>query len=124
MISVILVPVIKDKIGKINGKDNHRPIALASILSTIFENVLFRRLELYLQMNDNQYGYKNKHGADMCIYALKEIIQKYNSLNSTMFLCFLDASKVFDRANHAKLFESLVLCGTPGYLVSILIFWY
>ncbi len=68
MISVILVPVIKDKMGKINNKDNHRPIALASILSTIFENVLFMRLELYLLTNDNQYGFKRKHGTDMCIY--------------------------------------------------------
>ncbi len=30
MISVILVPVIKVKTGKINSKDNYRPIVLAS----------------------------------------------------------------------------------------------
>ena len=88
MIYVILVPVIKDKTGKINSKDNYRPIALASILSKIFENVLFNGLETYLLTNDNQYGFKRKHGTDMCIYALKEIVQRYRSLNSTMFLLF------------------------------------
>ncbi len=88
MISVILVPVIKDKMGKINSKDNYSPIVLASILSKIFENVLFMRLELYLLTNDHRYGFKRKHSTDMCIYALKEIIQKYRSLNSTMFFMF------------------------------------
>ncbi len=51
-------------------------------------------------------------------------IHKYRSLNSTMFLCFLDVSKAFDRVNHTKLFEKIVLRGTPGYLVRILIFCY
>ena len=35
MISVILVPIIKDKTGKINSKDNYRVIALVSIMSKI-----------------------------------------------------------------------------------------
>ena len=37
--SVILVPIIKDKSGKINNKDNYRPIAIASIMSKILENL-------------------------------------------------------------------------------------
>ena len=124
MISVILVPVIKDKTGKINSKDNYRPIALASVLSKVFECVLLNRLEIYLLTTDNQYGFKRKHGTDMCIYALKEAILKYQSLNTNMFLCFLDASKAFDRINHRKLFEKLIHRNTPGYLIRILIFWY
>ena len=31
MLSVVLVPIIKDKCGKINSKDNYRPVALASV---------------------------------------------------------------------------------------------
>ncbi len=42
------------------------------------------------------------------IYALKEIILKYRSMNSSTFLCFLDASKAFDHINHVKLFEKLI----------------
>ena len=37
MISVLIVPVIKDKAGAINSKDNYRPIALASIVSKLIE---------------------------------------------------------------------------------------
>ena len=76
MLSVLLVPVIKDKAGKINGIDNYRPIALASILSKVLEKILLDRLERYITTADNQFGFKRKHGTDMCIFALKDIIAK------------------------------------------------
>ncbi len=123
-ISVIVTPVIKIKTGKITSKENCRPIALACVISKVFENVLFNRLEYYVLTNANQFGFKSKQGTYMCIYALKEMVLKYWSLNSTMFLCFLDASKAFDRINHLKQFEKLLKSGTPGYLIRILIFWY
>ena len=40
----MLVPSIKDKCGQINSKDNYLTIALASIVSKIFENVLLDRM--------------------------------------------------------------------------------
>ena len=40
LMSVILVPIIKDKAGKINSKDNYRPIAIASIMSKVLEILL------------------------------------------------------------------------------------
>lgn len=70
--SVLLVPVIKDKVGKINSIDNYRPIALASILSKVLERILLTRLEMFVLTTDNQFGFKRKHGTDtMCIHALK-----------------------------------------------------
>ena len=37
MLSVVLVPVIKDKAGKIYSKDNYRPIALASVIANLLK---------------------------------------------------------------------------------------
>ncbi|CAL4087228.1 unnamed protein product, partial [Meganyctiphanes norvegica] len=45
MLSVIIVPVIKDKAGNINSKDNYRPIALASIISKVVEIIMLDRME-------------------------------------------------------------------------------
>ena len=124
MLSVLLVPVVKNKTGKLTSIDNYRPIALASILSKVLEGILMDRLADYTISSDNQFGFKNKHGTDLCIYALKEIVQQYRARNSSIFLCFLDASQAFDRINHGKLFIKLHERGVPSYLIRILQFWY
>ncbi len=113
MLSVLLVPVVKNKTGKLTSLDNYRPIALASILSKVLEGILMDRLAEYIVSTDNQFGFKNKHGTDLCIYALKEIVHRYRSRNSTVFMCFLDASKAFDRINHGKLLVNYISVVSP-----------
>ena len=39
-------------------------------------------------------------------------------------MCFLDASKAFDRINNGKLFVKLQERGVPPYLIRTLQFWY
>ena len=45
MLSVVIVPLIKDKAGTITAIDNYRPIALASVLSKIIELIILDRIE-------------------------------------------------------------------------------
>ena len=116
LMSVVLIPIIKNKCGNISSKDNYRPIALASIISKIIERIILSRIEDLLITNANQYGFKKGHGTDQCIYVLKEVLNLYKSLNSCLTLCFLDASKAFDRINHSVLFQKLKSRGIPGYL--------
>ena len=124
MISVLIVPVIKDKAGAINSKDNYRPIALASIVSKIIEKIMLNRMETHLLTQPNQFGFKKKLGTDQCIFALKELVSKYMENGSCVYTCFLDASKAFDRVCHSKLFKKLSDKGVPDYLIRLLIFWY
>ena len=74
MISSVIVPVIKDKCGKITCKDNYRPIAISSIFTKVLEKLLFTRMEEYICTASNQFGFKKGLGTDMCIFSLKEMI--------------------------------------------------
>ena len=108
LMSVVLVPIIKDKSGKINSKDNYRPIAIASVMSKLLEKLLLERLKNFLVTSSHQFGFKPKHSTDACIYVLKESLDRYAEQQSSVYLCFLDASKAFDRVNHFSLFNKLI----------------
>ena len=119
-----IIPLIKNKTGDTNDKNNYRPIALVTAMSKIFELCLSEKLNVYLTTSDNQFGFKAKHSTDMCIYAVKSVVKYYNHFHSPVYTCFLDASKAFDRINHWTLFSKLIARGVPCPLVRIIMFWY
>ena len=41
-----------------------------------------------------------------------------------MFICFLDASKAYDRVRHVPLFNILLQRGVPTFVVRLLAYWY
>ena len=83
-------------------------------LSKIFEFIIPDRIKSYIQTCDNQFGFKKEHGADSCIYIMKEVINRYQVLGNTVHLCFLDASKAFDHVNHLMLIKKRVTRKVPG----------
>ena len=115
----VLVPIIKDKRESITDKDNYRPIALTSVFSKLFESTILYKYKYVFDTNCHQFGFKNKHGTDMASFVLKSIIDFYTSNSSPVYICYIDASKAFERVNLSKLIEREL----PLIIVRILYFW-
>ena len=92
-----IVPIIKNKTGDSSDKGNYRPIALVTACSKIFEICLLKMLAIYLDTDDHQFGFKSQHATDMCIFTVKSVMKYYTKQNISVFTCFLDAAKAFDR---------------------------
>ena len=122
--NTIIVPLVKNKTGDTSDVNNYRPIALVTIASKIFENVLLDILQPFMRTCDNQFGFKKAHSTEHSIFVLKHVIDYYRSLNSPVYSCFLDASKCFDKINHWSLFRKLIARGIPILIVRLLVFWY
>lgn len=124
LLSVTLVPVIKDKTSKVGSLNNYRPIALATVISKVLEKILLGQLNQFISTTDNQFGFRAKLGTDFCIYGLKEAARAYLRKHSSVLIGFIDASKAFDRVNHYKLFDKLKRRGVPNIIAQILVYWY
>ena len=45
LLTVVLVPIVKNKAGNINSIDNYRPVALSNIFSKILEMIILGRID-------------------------------------------------------------------------------
>ena len=61
MIETTIVPIVKNKSGNLSDSSNYRPIALATIISKMFESVLLLKCAEYLSTSDNQFGFNLCH---------------------------------------------------------------
>ena len=124
LMNTIIVPLIKDRRGDITNIDNYRPLAITCVASKIFEIVILNRYQDILQSGDSQFGFKKKHATDMCVFSLQQIMDYYTSLGSPVYICYLDASKAFDKINHWNLFLKLLDKKLPHIIVRFLVAWY
>ena len=122
MIETTIVPIVKNKSGNLSDSSNYRPIALATIISKMFESVLLLKCAEYLSTSDNQFGFKSCHSTDLCIYTLKEFIDYYKTRGTTMYVTFLDASKAFDRIDQWLLFDKMIKKGVLLCIIKLLFF--
>ena len=119
----VSTPMIKSRNGDVTTKNNYRPVAIATVLSKLFERCIPSKAEHHLITSCNHFGFKSGHSTDMCIFLLKQIGGHCNECGSPVCTAYLDASKAFDRVRHSTLFVKLINPNTPMCFVRILERW-
>ena len=114
----IIVPLHKK--GDINNPDNYRGIALTSILSKVYTNILNRRLTKWAEKEDKimeeQAGFRRGYSTIDHIFTLYSIVQKYLLRNTKLYVAFIDFRKAFDSVNRNLLWNVLRKQGVKGKL--------
>ena len=92
---VEIIPPQKWKSKDPADVNNYRQIAIATALSKVLQQVLLSLVAMYLWTADSQFGFKQVHGTDMAIFALKQTVDFYCNQDTPVYMCLLDAKGSF-----------------------------
>eukprot|EP00111_Clytia_hemisphaerica_P004254 TCONS_00012144-protein len=104
-----LVPIIKSHRKPISDPNNYRGISLIPILTKLIEQVILQKCPQLKHHADHQYGFSSDGSTLHAEFLINETIQKYNTQNTPVYICSLDAEKAFDSCNWLELFNKLKL---------------
>ena len=92
------------------------------MISSIFffkaiEYILLPVLNKSISISPHQLGYQQQSSTILANVLLKETINEYIAAKSSVFSCFIDLSKAFERVNHAMLIDKLKCENVPSFIV-------
>src|SRR3989442_11552044 len=112
------------KCGEKSLLSNYRPISILNAFSKIFEKVILKRLENYLNkkqiLHDAQYGFRKNRSTQLAIVSFLDALTDSLDKNKFVFSLFIDLSKAFDTLDHALLLRKLYRYGIRGIVYNLI----
>ena len=108
MLNCAIIPLVKDKNGKLDDSNNYRGIGLSCLLLKIVDWTILTLYEDELAVDETQFGYQPKTSCSMLSWTVIELINAFARGGSPVYACLLDYRKAFDFVNHEKMFDILV----------------
>ena len=120
----ILCPILKKPSLDPTITKNYRPIALATVMSKVFELLILTRHKVKFQTSTSQFGYKKGVGTETAIFTLKQVAHHYLRKGSPVYICYLDATAAFDNVELSKLLCKLCERNVGRDTINLLKFWF
>ena len=94
---------------------NYRPVSVLSIISKVFERVIYDQLEGYLNEKNLLYnfqsGFRKGYSTDTCLIHLSDFIRFSMDQGQMVGMVLLDLQKAFDTVDHGVLLMKLHAIG-------------
>ena len=119
-----LVPIIKDKLGRIDSSKNYRSIAISSIILKLLDWIILLLFGATLGVDQLQFAYQPGSSTTMCTWMVIETVGYFLRNGSEVFTCAMDMTKAFDLVKHSLLFRKLMSAGLPPIFIRVLLFIY
>ena len=107
--------------------NNYRPVSLLTVLSKVFEKIMYNRLlnflDTYNTLFKNQFGFRKNHSTYMAMMLLMEEITKSLENGEYVIGIFLKFSKAFDTVDHDILLRKWYHYGIRGNALRCYIQW-
>ena len=87
---------------------HYRPISISSLLTTLFEALIFEKLSWTGNLNPCQFGYRRYTSRKTAFFVANKAFQYYKLGGSNMHSVSLDAAKFFDKLWRVGLFYKLI----------------
>ena len=117
----VFIPIPKK--GDAKECSNYHTIAFISHASKVMLKILQARLQQYVnrELPDVQPGFRKGRGTRNQIVNICWITEKAREFQKKkIYFCFIDYAKVFDCADHNKLWKILQEVGIPDHLTYLL----
>lgn len=103
---------------------SYRPISLLSILSKVFERLIYNRFQAFTDSQNiskpEQFGFRRNHSCSLQLLRLTELIKDAWSRKSHVLLILLDFQKAFDKVSHVDLIYKMIKLQYPPQLIKLL----
>ena len=119
MLRGVIRPIPKDRFGDIGSSDNYREIMISSVMFKLLEYCILPVIKENINLSTCQFGYREQTSTMLAVTLLKETIRSYIDESSSVYACFLDMSKAFERINHEILLAKMQSKGLPPFVIGL-----